>query len=517
MPRLSKFPYCPAKIVAISAVTVLITASCAAKTSQASDESGTLTVGFSAAPPSLDPAKTTGNGQAFLFLAYDPLIYRDQDGALKPRLATSWNYVGTGNKVFELHLRAGVRFSDGSPLTADTAKANFDYLRKVGVGTAGKVAKDATVTVVDPLTIRLTLTAANPDLPTVLSQDTMPGLISGRALADPATLAKQTQGTGPFVLDPAATVPNDRYTYTANPQFWDKANVHYQKVVVRVIPNPNTALAAIKTGQVDVIGGNYTTVASAKAAGLNVAYAPFTFMGLVLADRAGTVVPALRDPRVRQALNYAVDRQKITRALFGEYGTPTEQIQLPGRDGSVQKTVYQHDPAKARQLLAEAGYANGFALPALTTSAASSNLVVQAIADDLKQVGVTLELTNDADTTKYQQDMRSKKWGAFGIAFGSLTTHQMAQVLLRPGGFYNPFDSDDPGLTARYAEAAAAPPDQRAQLDRQIISRVVDQGWFVTVTFSPLFYFSRAGVTNVRVSPGEPVANPVEWRPAGGR
>ena len=514
---LSKFPRSPGKIIALGAATLMVVAGCVAQSSQGSNASSTLKIGYAAAPPSLDPAKTTGNGQAFLFLAYDPLVYRDPSGALKPGLATSWNYVGDGNKVFELHLRSGVRFSDGSPLTADVAKANFDYLRKVGVGTAGKVAKDATVTVVDPLTVRLSLTAPNPDLPTVFSQDTMPGLISGHALQNPAELAKQTQGTGPYVLDAAATVANDHYAYTANPQYWNKANVHYAKVAIRVIPNPNTALAALKTGQVDVIGGNYTTVQSAKTAGLTIAYTPFTFMGLVLADRNGAVVPALRDPGVRQALNYAVDRQKITHALFGEYGTPTEQIQLPGRDGAVSSTMYSYNPDKARQLLSEAGYANGFALPALTTSSASSNLVVQAIADDLKQIGVTLQLTNDSDTTKYQQDMRSKKWGAFGIAFGSLTTHQMAQVLLQPGGFYNPFDSTDPQLTTLFQQAAAAAPAQRAPLDQQIISRVVEQGWFVTVTFSPLFYFARAGIENVQVSPGEPIANPVEWRPAGGK
>lgn len=504
-----------ARLVVLLAVAALLSVACSAKSAQDSAASTrTLTIGLPAAPPSLDPAKTTGNGQPFMNLAYDPLIYRAPDGQLKPRLAESWGYVGTGNTVFELHLRSGVHFTDGSALTADVVKANFDYLRKVGVGTAGKVARDATVQVIDPLTVRLTLTTANPDLPTIFSQDTMPGVISGDALANPDQLASQTRGSGPYVLDTATTVANDHYTYTPNPQFWDKPSIHYDKVIIKVIPNPNTALAAAKTGQVDVIAGSYTTVNAAKSAGLTIAYTPFTFMGLVLADRSGTVVPALRDVRVRQALNYAVDRQKITRGLFGDYGTPTEQIQLPGRSGYSDRAVYSYDPDKARHLLAEAGYANGFTLPALTTSTANSNLVVQAIADDLKQIGVTLDVTNDADTAKYQQDMRSKKWGAFGIAFGSLTTHLMAQVLLLPGGFYNPFDSNDPELTALYQRAAAAAPEQRAQLDQQVISHVVEQGWFLTVTFSPSFYYARSSVGNLTVSPGEPVANPIEWHPA---
>ncbi|WP_329052967.1 ABC transporter substrate-binding protein [Amycolatopsis sp. NBC_01488] len=504
-----------ARTLTLTAAVLLIVSACGDTGDPGSSgtQAQTLTLGVASPPPSLDPAKTTGNGQTYLFLAYDPLIYRAPNGTLKPSLATSWNYVGSGNRVFELHLRPNVTFSDGSALTADVVKANFDHLAKVGSGTAANVAKSSTVLVVDPLTVRLTLQQPNPILPTIFTQDTLPGMVSSNALQESTVLATQSAGTGQYVLDPTQSVPNDHYTYHVNPSHWDKAAAHYQTVVVKVIPNPNTALAALKTGQVDVISGNYTTVNSAKSAGLTIAYAPSNFFGLALADRNGTLVPALRDVRVRQALNYAVDRQQITKALFGDYGTATEQIQLPGGDGATTTTTYPYDPGKAKQLLAEAGYPNGLTLPVLTTSQASSNNVVQAMADNLKQVGVQLQMTNDAESSKFQQDVRSKTYPAYGIAFGSLPVHLMAQLLLLPKGFWNPFDSTDAELTSLYQQAASADDVHRAQLDQQIIERVAELGWFVPVTFSPLFYFSRSTVSGVTVTPAEPLANPLEWHP----
>lgn len=502
---------------ALAAVVALLVVACGGgggTPGRAGGDPSLLRIGFGAAPASLDPAKTTGNGQAFMMLAYDPLIYRAPDGSLQPRLATSWGYVGTGNTVFEITLRPGVVFSDGSPLDAHVLKANVDYLKRIGTGTAAKVAKDATVEVTGPLTVRLTLSTPNPELPTIFTQDTLIGPISGQALASPDTLATTTAGAGPYVLDPAETVTNDHYTYVPNPTYWNKAAVHYEKVQVRVIPNPNTRLAAATTGQVDVITGDYTIVNGAMTAGLQVAWTPQSFLGITLADRDGALVPALRDVRVRQAVNYAVDRQKITKALFGEYGTATEQIQLPGREGHTDRTIYPHDFAKARELLAAAGYPQGFTLPVLTTSQASSNLVVQAMADDLKQVGIQLQLTNQPDGAKFLQDLASRTYPAFGSAFGSQPVHLMGQLLFLPGGLYNPFASNDAPIAGLFQEAAAAEPVRRAQLNEQIIARLVDEGWFVPVTFAPLFYFSRSDVSDVQVSPGEPLANPVEWRPA---
>jgi peptide/nickel transport system substrate-binding protein len=500
-------------VYGLIAATLLLTACTGRGTDRSASSDDTLTIGQSSAPNSLDPAKTSAQLGWIGNLAYDPLIYKAADGALKPRLATSWEYVGAGNKVFELKLRPNVKFSDGSPLTADVVKANIDYVRKAHGLAESFLASIKTVDMPDSLTVRFTLSEPNPLLPDLFTQTYLASIIvSGAALKEPAKLATQTFGAGPYMLDQTQTVASDHYTYVPNPHYWDKQNVHYDKVVIKILPNPNTALSALKTGQVDVIHGNYTTATAATSAGLQVKHAPFVFTGLALADRAGDLVPALGDVRVRQALNYAVDRKKITKGLFGQYGTATEQIVLPGQDGHNDTTFYPYDPDKAKSLLAEAGYPNGFTLPVVTTSAASLSLVTQAIGDEFKNVGVRLKLTNVSDFANYNRELSSGKFPAYWIGYGTLPIHLMGSSLFLPkAALYNPFHSSDPQLTSLYSQAAAADPASRAELNKKIIARLADQAWFVPVTFTPQFVFARSTVAGIEPTAARPHSNPVEW------
>ncbi|SFK09728.1 ABC transporter substrate-binding protein [Amycolatopsis sacchari] len=498
---------------AVGLAVVSLTAACGGGTGSGSADR-VLNIGFPVPPESMDPAKLSTDASLYANLAYDPLIYRAPDGSLQPRLATSWNYVGTGNKLFELKLRPDVRFSDGSPLTADVVKTNIEHFKKTS-SSASLLAAVASIEAPDPLTVRVSLSQPNPILPVLFTQDFLAGNVaSGPALAQPDTLATQSAGAGPYVLDPATTVSKDHYTYVPNPQYWNKNAVHYDRVVVKVLTNANTALAAIKTGQVDVLRADYTTADAAKSAGLQIAQTPLSFIGLNLTDRAGQLVPALGDVRVRQALNYAVDRQKITKALFGDYGTPTEQIQLPGEDGYNPQDFYGHDPAKARQLLAEAGYPNGFTLPVLTRTTRGTDLVIQAMADDLKQVGVQVQLTTQPDFQKYTQDLTSGKYPAYGVLAGALPIYAMGQLLFLPNAsVYNPQKSSDDQLQSLYEQASVADDANRARLDQQVVRRLVELAWLVPVVFTPNLYYSRPMVGGVEATAKEPKANPVEWFP----
>src|SRR5579875_2806486 len=241
--------------VVITAV-VLLTAACSsgAGTANSSNGASVLTLGSSYTPNSLDPAKINLAMQWYVDPAYDPLIYMAPDGSLRPGLATSWNYVGSGNKVFELHLRPNVKFSDGSPLTADVLKANIDYFRRNGMATASLLTTVSSVEVVNPTTVRLTLSASDPVLPQVFTQLNVAGdIVSGPALKDPQKLATQTFGAGPYELDAAESSAGSRYTYVPNPNYWNKTAVHYKKIVIEYLANENSRLAALKTGQIDVM------------------------------------------------------------------------------------------------------------------------------------------------------------------------------------------------------------------------------------------------------------------------
>jgi peptide/nickel transport system substrate-binding protein len=501
---------------AIGAVAAaLLAGACSSDGGQQSSGAGAvLNIGQQYTPNSLDPAKTNGALQMYVWPAYDPLIYLAPDGSLQPRLATSWRYVGSGNKLFEMKLRPNVKFSDGSPLTAEVLKANIEYARGAGGEIAPQLTPIKSVDVVDELTVRLTLSEPFPLLPTLFTQNRGVGKpISGEALKQPDKLGVQTFGAGPYILDTSATVANDHYTYTPNPNYWDKASVHYRKLVIKVLPNPNTALAALKTGQVDVMPGSPTTVDAAKAAGLEIGHAPVSFWGLAFADRDGDLVPALGDVRVRQAINYAVDREKITKGIFGEYGSPAQQIVAPGMDGYNDTTFYNYDPAKAKQLLADAGYPNGFRLPIVTS--ANTNLMAQAIGDELKSIGVQLQITNQSDATNYLKDMASGKFPAYAIAFGMKEIPLMGPGVFLPGAAqFNPRKSSDPQIEAWYKQALAADEATRAELDKKIVARLAEQAWFAPVTYASALVYSKSTVSGVQVTPSRPSTYPLEWKPA---
>lgn len=496
--------------------TALLATGCSSGSGGSSgDQQGsqTLNIGASFKPNSLDPAEIDSAMRWYVDLAYDPLIYEAPDGSLEPRLATSWNYVGEGNREFELQLRPNVQFSDGSSLTAEVVKANIEYFREVGGPAAASLAMVESVDVIDPLTVRLTLSESNPMLPEILTAGHLAGrIISGEAIKKPETLAEQTFGAGPYMLDQANTVPSDHYTYLPNPNYWDRDSIDYDKVVIKVLPNPNTALAALKTGQVDVVQGNRDTAKPAEAAGLNVSHAPAIFWGLSLADRSGTLVPALGDVRVRQALNYAVDREKIAEALYGKYGAAAEQIVQPDGDGYNDKQFYPYNPDQAKQLLAEAGYADGFTMRAVTSP--NGSVMGQAISAELKKVGVQLELS-EVEVNSYLKERAGTKFPSYVIASGIGPVYIMGPRLFLPqAAAFNGFKSTDRQVVSLYKQAAAADQTARADLNRQIIARLTEQAWFLPVAYSSVLVFSRSTVAGVNSTAARPGSNPLEWHPA---
>lgn len=503
-------------VVLLTAMAMGLTA-CGGNSDGSGARGDVLTVGNPYAPPNLDPAKAGGAFIQYSGLAYDPLIYLNGDGELEPRLAQSWKYLNSTNTEFELKLRADVKFSDGSPLTADVVKRNVAYFAASGGEAAGALANITEVSVVDDLTVRMKLATPNPMMPDLFTQWQIAGLmISGKALDDPKALEKQTFGAGPYVLDEAATVPNDHYTYVPNSEYWNPDDIHYKKVVVKVLPNPNTALSAVRSGQVDVISGDLTQVVdAAEDAGLDIASAHNPFWGLAIADRAGDLIPALGDPRVRQALNYAVDRESITEALFGKWGEPTDQIVLPGMQGYNDRSFYEYDPDKAKQLLAEAGYPDGFELPVLSIETFS--LMTQAIADDFSKIGVEVKIVNRGDATAYATDLQSGKFPAYAIGYGTMPPYLLGQRLfLSDAGMFNPLKSSDAQIQEWFTEAARSTGVAQDALYQKTIARLAEEGWFVPVSFVSLFTISSPDVAGVKMSDGRAFTMPNEFYPAKG-
>jgi ABC-type transport system substrate-binding protein len=505
--------------IAVAAVLATALAACASTPRDRSEQakpSGkvgeTLTVAYSSVPQTLDPAKTVQNNSLYQALAYQPLIVRRSDGSLQPGLATSWRYLGADNTQFELQLRPDVKFSDGSALTAQNVVDHFQYVLAAGGQFAPLFAGDK-FTATGPLTVLVTTPKPNPDLPTLLTQDNVVGgVISPQGLTDKVKLGTETFGAGPYKLDPAETVAGDHYTFVQNPNYYDKSAVHWKKVVVRAITSPQATLNAMKTGQVDFAVGDASTVAAAKQAGLTVTTTPLLWTGVTLADRGGKMSKPLSDVRVRQALNYATDRKTIAAALFPDGGSPTSQLTVPGGYGydAALDDAYPYDVDKAKSLLAEAGYPNGFSLALVTADYQSMNLVAQALAQQWKKVGVTVQLTDRANANQYFSEAFAPKYPAFMTIFGQQPIWTEGPSLFLPSALFNPFHSADPQLQSLYDQAAKLTGDAKEKADRDVKAWLVRQAWFVPVVATGLPYYATKKVTGTAVSPKAPLASVYE-------
>jgi peptide/nickel transport system substrate-binding protein len=477
---------------------------------------GTLTVGFSVqAPETLDPALAPQNYAWFEELAYEPLIVQRSDGSLAPGLATSWSYTGTGNTTFVLHLRPSVQFSDGSPLTAQGVVDDLHHV----VASAGQMSPfltGDTFTATGPLTVTITAASPNPDFPQIFTQDNVVGdMVSENGLKSAKELGARTFGAGPYMLDAAQTVAGDEYTYLPNPHYYDKGAVYWNKVVIKVITDPQSMLNALQTGQIQVANGDPTTIASATKAGLTVTSTPDLWMGVTLADRNGAMAKPLASVQVREALNYATNRSAISTALFPGTGTATSQLAPPGGYGydPALTGAYPYNVAKAKQLLAAAGYPGGLSLKLVTGEYGGENLMAQALAQQWQQVGVKLQVTDYANSNQYYAAAFGAKFPAFMTVFGQIPTWIEGPSLFLPPASFNPFHTASAPLATLYQQEARSSGTQQTGLDQQIEAYLVNQAWFVPIVTIGLPYYATSAVTGTTTMAKAPLLELYEVRP----
>ncbi|WP_432826718.1 ABC transporter substrate-binding protein [Dactylosporangium sp. CA-092794] len=503
--------------VSVLSVVAVALAACGGSDSSASNDGSQpaasgrvgdlLTVAGPAAIRSFDPSLAISTDRYAIQLAYEPLLIHANDGSYQPGLATSWKYLGTDNRKFVLQLRPDVKFADGGDLTA---AAVVDYLKYVATGTGAQASLFAgdTFTATGPLEVTIDTASPKPDLEYNLSQDTNGGaVISPAGLKDPKSLSSGTAGAGEYMLDPSASIPGSQYTFVPNPNYYDKGAVHWKKVVYKAIANPQSTLAALQSGQVDLALGDQSTISSAKQAGLTVTQAPASVAMINLADRQGTKVPALAQVQVRQALNYAVDRAAIQKALYPDIASPASQLALPGGygyDPSLDNS-YPYDVAKAKSLLAQAGYPDGFSLDVYATDAGGLANLAQAVAQQWAQIGVKASVKDVANAQAFQQAALGGQAPAYTTNYNAQPIATAGKYLYLPKAVANPFHTADSTLQGLYDQNVAASGSQKQDLDRKIVGYLNQQAWFVPIVSQNSFYYATKQITGTQVSAGQPV------------
>jgi len=484
----------------------------------ASKAGDTLTIASPGSPPSLDPAGGDNQYSDYYNLAYDPLIVMAADGTFEPGLALSWRY-GPRNESFELRLRPGVKFSDGTRLDATAVKKWILHALKVPGGHAPSyLGALESIDVTGPLKLRLNFSAPTPQLEMVFSQLLEIGMVgSPKALAEKTT-ATATAGAGPYKLDRRSTVTGDHYTYVPNPHYWNEHAIHWKKVVVKVIANPNAALQALRSGQVQVaVGQPVSSLDAASKAGLEDVSPLTLLLALSLNDRDGKLAEPLADVRVRRALNYAIDRDMVARVVGAGHGEPIAQMAVEGDDSHDPEldAAYPYDPTKAKQLLAAAGYPDGFELPTLASNVVGQDLLAQALAGQLAKVGVELKpLEVKGQISDYFTNLANASFPAATIAFGRLPAAFDYGALYGPNaGPFNPFKSQSAELDRLYGALAAAKPEDGAPIAREMQRLIVREAWFVPVVATPLVVLYRPEVKGVTATPRRAVVYTNEIEP----
>jgi peptide/nickel transport system substrate-binding protein len=509
--------------VAVLAAAGLVLAGCSASkpvasASAAVGEAPLLSIGAQLQPTSLNPALTNNNqvDSQYYQLAYDPLIYVEPDGSYAPALATAWKYKNAN--TFDITIRKNVKFSDGEAMTAKSVAASINYFRSAGGPQAVYAAAISSVTATNASTVEVITSTPNPVLPLVFSQAMLVGnIIAPKGLADPSQLLKATYGAGPYMLSADGTLAGSTYTYVKNPDYWDKSKTHYDKIQVKVLSDSNAALAALQAGQIDFVAGDPDT-ANAAGSGISIYSSATQLQGLLLMDRDGTIAPPLKSEKVRQALNYAIDRKSIATALFGKYGAALSQMALPGVAGYDPKleSRYPYDPKKAKELLKEAGYANGFTITGIEAPTYGIPLLDQAIVGQLAKVGVTLKMTTAATIGAVGSARLSKQYPSAAFYYGALPMYVMASQLMPTApGTFNPFGSTDAQLTSLLNKAAATPGKAGTKLYQQAMTRVVDLGWFIPVVRSDSVYLAGSKIGGITTGPNNSYPNPAFFYPKG--
>src|SRR5437667_1835629 len=414
----------------------------------------------SLAPVWFDPAETTSTSVPFIVVyAVDEALVKAMPGQpMAPSLAESWS-VSRDGLVYEFVLRKGVKFHNGEPVTLEDVKFSFERYR--GTAASAFKARIAAVEVVDAQRVRFRLKQPWPDFMTYYGTPaTGAGWIVPRKYLEKVGdegFKRAPIGAGPYRF--ASFTPGVELVLEAHETYWRKSP-SVKRLVLKSIPDESTRLAMLKRGEADIVYLLQGELAEEvrRTPGLTLRPTPIVSTHwLVFLDQWDPKSP-WADRRVRLAANHAINRPAINEAITLGFSRITWSIIPQSFDFFWQTPAYAYDPAKAKQLLSEAGYPKGFDAGDLWCDAATATMS-EATAGYLQAVGIRARVRplERAGFFKAYQEKKLKNLvysisGAFGNAAIRLETFVAA------GGPY--VDSSYPDIDGLFRE-------QAGELDRK--------------------------------------------------
>jgi len=383
---------------------------------------------------------------------FEGLVDYDENLKIIPVLAERWEILDNGT-AYVFHLRKNVKFHDGADFNAQAVKKNFDYLFSANlrnVGVYKGIIKE--VQVVDDYTVKIVLFQPNSAFLYRLAQSSG-WFVSPQAIEkfghDPALMSKNPVGTGPFMFKEWKA--GESVELVKNSNYWRQGLPYLDRIIFRVVAEDVSRVNQVRAGDADLMYNPPPALLAAleqdKALQIKVVPTVRTiFIGL------NTSRPPLNDVRVRQALNYAVDKERLCKVLMRGLAKPSDSPLSSMTFGYFSTGGYPYDPNKAKQLLKEAGYEN-LKLELITPKGRYLNDYETAVAIQgmLKEVGVTVDV-KPMEWGSYVSKILSRKpedWDyqmfLLGWAPGTAEGHQVLFPL-----FHSSNRMDSPNTTMPY-------------------------------------------------------------------
>lgn len=354
---------------------------------KAAGPSGELRIAYGAIGPNRHPHYTTAlPDDDIANLIFDALVTQTDDGKLTGVAAAKWDRVT--DTQWRFTLKPGIKFQDGAPLTSADAKFTLDHPPDTVFSQLYRQWLDKTE-IVDEQTFDIFM--KTPFRP-AFSNMAFQSYVIPKTATDAKAFGQQLVGSGPYKF--VEFVPNQRVVVEANTAYWGTPKPQFERITLRQITENSTRMAALEAGEIDFATNvPPDAINRLKGAGFQVSTVPLT-RSMYVAFNLSQDGP-WKDPKVRQALNYAIDKEGIRTALLDNLGAVLAgPVQSASKFFNKALKPYPYDPPRARELLAEAGLRNGFESTVVSPDGrlVKDREIAEAVVGQLEAVGVKLKL-----------------------------------------------------------------------------------------------------------------------------
>lgn len=446
---------------------------------------GTLTIGLDSDPDALDPASsTTLVGRQVFANMCEKLYDINAQAQLVPQLAAALPRPSADGKTVTIKLRTGIRFNDGTAFDAAAVKRALDRDRTWAKSARkSDLAAVSKVTVVDPSTVRLTL--SRPFAPLTAQLADRAGMI-----VSPKTLAAGDDSVGahPVCVGPfefVSRTSGSQIVLRKAPDYYDAAKVHLDKLIFKIIVDPNVRVANLKSGDIqvgerltaDTVAGVQSTPNLRVVSGGGLGYYGITInIGDVkgATETYGKVsTPLGAHPELRQAFELALNRDAINKTVFaGLYQPDCSPLPLDSRYRAPGFTCPSSDPAKAKQIVARSGVKTPIPVALTTPNDATNQKLAQVIQQMEKQAGFAVTVRTAEFVTTLEAGAAGKFDAMLTGWSGRIDPDGDLNNLINTGGADNYSGMSDPGIDGPLQQAAATTDvAKRTALYNQVVQR----------------------------------------------